>query len=94
MPDSTKTTEWFDVLAKVLIRCVLFGFLLTTLMFAMFILGSETIYRLHGEWFNLSKDQLNVIFYCFIGTTKLIVWLFFLIPWLAIRWVLKNKALG
>jgi hypothetical protein len=92
MTGSQSTNEWFDLLGKVLLRGTLFGLALVTLMFVAYLFGRDAIYRVHGEWFSLTKEQLDVIFYCFIGATKIATLLFFFFPWLAIRWVLSASA--
>jgi len=85
-----RTTDYFDTLAKVLLRCAVFGLLLLLLTVGVFILAGDTLYRLNGNLFDLSKHELELIFYCFIVLTESVVLLFFLIPWLAIRLVLRK----
>ena len=41
--------------------------------------------------FDLSRPQSKVIHYCGMGLTKLVVGLFFFIPWVSIRLVLRNR---
>ena len=41
--------------------------------------------------FDLTRPQLNVIHYCGILLMKLVVGMFFFIPWVAIRLVLKKR---
>ena len=91
MPDSTRTFELFDTLARVLARSTIFGFLLLLFWVVVYMLAGEVIYRLHGEMFGLSPHELDLIFYCGMALVKLSVILFFLFPWLAIRLV-QRKA--
>jgi hypothetical protein len=84
------THDFFDTLAKILLRCGIFGFLLLLLWFGMYMLAGDVIYRLHGSMFDLSKQDLDVIHYCGMAFVKLVVILFFLFPWAAIRLVLKK----
>ena len=51
MTDSTH--EFFDTLAKILLRCWIFGFLLLLVWFGIYMLASDVIYRLHGTMFGL-----------------------------------------
>ena len=62
MTDSTH--DFFDTLAKILLRCWIFGFLLLLVWFGIYMLASDVIYRLHGPMFGLSEHDLNVIHYC------------------------------
>jgi hypothetical protein len=88
MTDSTH--DFFDTLAKILLRCLIFGFLLLLLWFGIYVLASDVIYRLHGSMFGLSPLELNVIHYSGMAFVKLVVILFFFFPWVSIRLVLRN----
>jgi hypothetical protein len=91
MSDSTR--DFFDTLAKVLLRCWIFGFVLLFIWLGAVLLMGETIHKLHGPMFGLSNHELDVIFYCWMGSLKLCMLVFFFIPWLAIRLMLR-KAKG
>ena len=90
MTDRTRIDEFFQKLSSVLLRCWIFGFVFVTFWFVLYILAGDFIYRLHGHWFGLSRHELDVIFYCGMGLTKLLVILFFFFPWLAIRLVSRK----
>lgn len=92
MPESSRSTEFFETLARVLLRCWIFGFLFVTFWFGMSLLAGETIHQLHGKWFEMTRHEFDLIFYCGIGLTKLFVITFFLIPWLAIRLTLPKHS--
>ena len=47
-------------------------------------------YHLNAILFSLSKHEFDLIVYGFIVLTESVVLLFFLIPWLAIRLVLRK----
>lgn len=90
MSDSKQFTWYFDLLAKVLLRCWLFGFVLLFIWLGVILLAGDLVHRLHGGMFGLSKHDLDVIFYCGLGLLKLFVLVFFFFPWLAIRLVLRG----
>jgi len=90
MTDSTH--EFFEILAKVLLRCWIFGFLLLLLWFGIYMLAGGLIYRMHGSMFDLAKHDLDVIHYCGMAFVKLSVILFFFFPWLAIKLVLRKRS--
>ena len=92
MSTPNQTTEFFDTLAKVLLRCTLFGFLLLLFWFGAVMLAGDFVYSVHGGMFGLSQHELQVIHYCGMGLTKLVVGCFFLIPWVAIRLVLRKRS--
>lgn len=91
MQESTR--DFFDALAKILMRSWIFGFVLLAIWFGVSLLMREAIHTLHGPMFGITSHELNVIFYSGMGIFKMLVFVFFFIPWLSIRLVL-NKASG
>lgn len=89
MTDSTR--DFFEAVAKVLLRCWLFGFVLLFIWLGAVLLMGDTIHNLHGPMFGITNHELDVIFYCGMGLLKLLVLVFFFIPWLAIRLVLRKS---
>jgi hypothetical protein len=92
MSMTTQTREFLDVLARVLLRCWLFGFALLLIWLGLLLFGGEAVYRLHSQLFGLSKHELNVIMYCWLGSFKILILTFFFFPWLAIRLVLRQPT--
>jgi len=82
---SDANVELFEAIAKVLMYCWIFGFVMLLAWFGIFKLSRSFIQRFHGGMFGLSEHELSVIFYCGMGLLKLGVILFFFFPWLAIR---------
>lgn len=91
MPDSKQNVEFFDLIAKILLRCWLFGFVLLFIWLGVILLAGDLVHRLHGGMFGLSKHELDVIFYCGLGLLKILVLVSFFFPWLAIRLVLRGE---
>jgi hypothetical protein len=89
MLDSTR--DFFDTLAKVLLRCWIFGFALLLFAFVMILLAGGIIDDIHGRMFGVSPRELDLILYCWLGWLKLLVLALFFIPWVAIRWVLWRQ---
>jgi hypothetical protein len=87
---STQVTEWLEVVAKILLRCWIMGFLLMLFSFVVFVLTGEIIHEIHGKMFGLSPHELDLIMYCGLGFFKLFLLIFYLFPWLAIRLVLRK----
>jgi hypothetical protein len=86
----SRTIDYFDTLAKALLRCAVFGYLLLLLTIGVYILAGGELYRLNAGIVDLSKHEFDLIIYGCIVLIKLIVLLFFFIPWLAIRLVLRK----
>ena len=87
---SDQITEWLEAIAKVLLRCWIFGFIVFLFWLGAVTLAGDLALGVHGDVFGLPRPQLNVIHYCGILLTKLVVGLFFFIPWVSIRLVLRK----
>ncbi len=46
--------------------------------------AKDWVYRMHGNWFPMSRETFDVVIYCFIGIMKVIVLMFNLIPYIAL----------
>ncbi len=88
---SSPTGEFFDMLASVLLRCWILGFVLLLVWFGVLIVAPDLVFGVHGPMFELSRHELLVIHYCGMGLVKLVVGLLFFFPWIAIRLVLKKR---
>jgi len=87
---SAQITEWLEVIAKILLRCWVFGLIVLLFWWGAITLAGDPTLRIHGDMFGLSRPQLDVIYYCGLGLTKLFVGLFFFIPWVSIRLALRK----
>lgn len=83
------THELFGTVAKILLRCWMFSFVLLFIWFIAVVSGA--VYKLHGPLMGLSKDELVVIHYCGMAFLKVLVLTLFVIPWLSIKLVLKKE---
>lgn len=90
---TTQLPETLEVIAKILLRCWVFGFLVLLIWFGFFMVSPNVIYDLHGSMFGLIPHELNIIHYSGMAFVKLVVICFFFFPWLAIKLVLR-KAKG
>ena len=86
---SESTRELFETLANVLLRCWIFGFVLLLVWFGLYI--GDVYHGIHGDMFGLSKHELDLVHYSGMGLFKLLVFVFFLFPWLAVKLVLSKK---
>jgi ABC-type uncharacterized transport system permease subunit len=72
---------------RVLLRCVILGMAVLIIWFGFFLVADGLIYNVHGRFFGeITVRQFQVIHYCGMGLTKLFVIVFFLFPYVAIRW--------
>lgn len=55
------------------------------LWFIVFTVAHDWIHRMHGKWFQLSKERFDEIHYQSMSFFKLSIFLFNLAPYLALR---------
>jgi hypothetical protein len=67
-----------------LLWCTIINFGMLLLWFGMFTVAGGWIYRLHGRWFPMSREAFNVAHYSGIGLYKLAIFMFNLVPYLAL----------
>ena len=58
------------------------GFLIYITVFCVW--APDWVYRVQSKFFPISRDQFDVILYCFIGLFKLFFIVFSLVPYLAL----------
>jgi hypothetical protein len=87
---SAQITECLEIVARVLLRCWVVGVILLLFWWASITLAGSLTFAVHGEMFDLTAPQLNLIHYCGLMLMKIMVSLFFFIPWLAIKLVLNS----
>lgn len=46
--------------------------------------GGNFVYRAHSRWYPMPRETFNVVLYAFIGLYKIVVIVFFLVPYIAI----------
>ena len=51
----------------------------------MFIVGRDWIYRMHSRWFRISEERFDAIHYAGMAIFKTAIFLFNLVPYLALR---------
>jgi hypothetical protein len=53
--------------------------------FFAFTLGSDFIYRVHGQWYDIKKDQFNAIIYSGMMFYKICILFFNIVPYIVLR---------
>jgi hypothetical protein len=90
MAESKDVNELFDTLAKILLRCFVLGYLLLLLWFVVYVLAGDL--GIARNLFGLTPHEVDMINYCGMAVVKGAVLLFFLCPYIAIRWVLRKRT--
>ena len=82
---------FLERVADILIRCFLMTIALLFVWFIFFVFAGGFVYELHSRWFDLEWYDLNWFFYVGMATLKIIAFVFFLFPYIAIRLVLRKS---
>ena len=81
--------------AQILIRCFWMGLLLQLLWFSVFLYGGQWAFQIHqGWWSGLTRETFDLINLVGISVLKTIVFVGFLLPYFAIRMVLRGNRLN
>ena len=74
-----------EVIRGVLGWSALINYAVLILWFLVFSMAHDRMYRLHGKWFTLSTEAFDAIHYASMAFYKLCIFLFLLVPYLALR---------
>lgn len=74
-----------DLLKDVLLWCAAINYGVLVLWFALFTFAHDWMHRLHGRWFRLGAERFDALHYALIGIYKLLIIVFNLVPYLALR---------
>jgi phosphatidylglycerophosphate synthase len=74
-----------DMLRDAFLWCAVINYGVLLVWFLFFILARDFMQRLHGRWFQLSRQQFDIIHYGGMGLFKLGIILFNLVPYIALR---------
>ena len=68
MPEAIQTDDLLETLAKVMLRCWIFGFIMLLFWWSAVTLAGDLVLGVHGDMFDLTRSQLIVIHYCGMGS--------------------------
>ena len=74
-----------ETIEKIKIRCFFLGMALVFIWFLLCIDGSGLLYEVHSKWFGMSQHEIRHINYCGLMFTKIFIFLFFLVPYIACK---------
>ncbi len=91
MIESNNLGELLDTAAKILIRCFFLGIVILLYWGGIIIFAGDFVFSVHSVIFPISSQQFYAINYAGIAFTKVCVFLFFLLPYIAIK-LLRGKS--
>lgn len=71
----TRFFMWCSILN---VGLLVFAFLITAF-------AGDFIYRIHSRWYPMPRETFNVVLYSFIGAYKIFVYVFNIVPWIALE---------
>ena len=91
MSDGDEIRRQLEIASAVLLRCLILGAGLLLFWFVILLLAGDRVHDMHGKFYDLTKHEFDVIHYCGIALTKLVVFVVFVIPYVAIRLTLRSR---
>lgn len=74
-----------EILSGFLLWCAIINYGLLIVWFLAFLLARDWIFRMHSKFYRISDAQFNAINYAGIAFYKIIILVFNLIPYIALR---------
>ena len=74
------------MLTKFFMWCTILnvGLLVLSFWVVAFGFGNDFVYRIHSKWFPMPRDTFKPVLYLLIGVYKIFVFVFNLVPWVAL----------
>ncbi len=73
-----------DSITAFLMWCTILNVALLALSSLICVCAGDWVYRIHSKWFSISRETFNVAIYSFIGLYKIFIFVFILIPYIAL----------
>ena len=74
-----------ELLKSFLLWCSIINTSILAIWFLMFVFAKDFVYSLHSKWFKLPQDKFDAIHYAAMAFWKLSVFLFNVVPYVALR---------
>jgi len=80
------------LITKFFIWCTIINVALLSLSTAICISSPELFYNTHGKWFAIPNETINVILYSWLGLYELFIYIFNVVPLVALLIIGENKS--
>jgi hypothetical protein len=81
----------FQIIARILIRCFWLNAALLLIWAALFLAAGDAVYTLHSKLLGIARQEFNLVWYGGMAFLKIVNIVFFLFPYLAIRWFFSRR---
>ena len=65
--------------------CTILNIALMAFSGIMLAVAGDFVYRVHSSFYKIARDQFNVTIYGWLGTYKILIIVFCLVPWIALE---------
>ena len=90
MQNNERNEVFLQTMASILLRSFLFSLAFLLLWFLLYVVAPGWMFDMNARWFNIDKRDFELINYFGIGFVKIVILLFFLLPYLAIKSMLRK----
>ena len=90
MQNNGRNDVFLQTVASILLRSFLFGLAFLLLWFLLYLIAPGWMFDMNARWFNIDRRDFELINYFGIGFVKIVIFLFFLLPYLAIKSMLRK----
>ena len=73
-----------EILTDFFMWCTILNIGLMMLSSVMLMTIGDLAYKIHTKWFPMSRETFNVVIYSFLGLYKVLIFVFNIVPWLAL----------
>ena len=91
MENSDRNDVFLQTVATFLLRSFLFGLAFLLFWFLLYLIAPGWMFEMNARWFNIGKRDFDLINYFGIGFVKISIFLFFFLPYLAIKSMSRRK---
>jgi len=80
-----------DAVAGICLRCFVLAFCLLLFSFVFYLLAADWAYSIHSRWFEITRLHFDLMYYYVMAFMKIVTFLFFLLPFISIKLMLRKK---
>jgi len=74
-----------EVIRNIFAWCLVMNLAVLILWLLIYLIAKDWIYKIHGEWFKIPRETFNAVHYKSLGYFKMIVFVFNLVPYIAMH---------
>ena len=74
-----------QMLTDVLMWCMVLNGALLIVSFLFCAFAGDWVFQMHRKWFPMPRETYNVVIYSFLGSFKILVLIFNVVPYVALR---------